>query len=270
MAASIFKPIPPTDKSITPFPAYYKFSYTYESGSVNNSPDIQVLYGEKYIGSGIRNVNRKYELFDSVSQSFYSPLAYTSYGISENSYIPSESVYIVSIPQRIFGEKVLPGSFTIQVGTSQSYDDGQGNLIVSSSGTGSIIGRMFYDKGIALFKPTSSISGGGLTNNGLYIINGTVVDINFSSSVTFYENTYKIRLAPVDFLFSVHNPTSTNYLSGSTITPVQLMVSQSLLPYITTIGLYNSNNELIMVAKPSVPVQRTKDVTQTFIIKYDI
>jgi len=48
------------------------------------------------------------------------------------------------------------------------------------------------------------------------------------------------------------------------------MVSQSLLPYITTIGLYNSNNELIMVAKPSVPVQRTKDVTQTFIIKYDI
>jgi hypothetical protein len=41
-------------------------------------------------------------------------------------------------------------------------------------------------------------------------------------------------------------------------------------PYVTTIGLYNENNELLLVAKPSVPVQRTSDVTQTFIIKFDI
>ncbi len=269
--ASIFKSLSPTDYSIIPFPAYYKFSYTYESGSVNNPSEVTVAYGEKFFSnSGLRLPNSKYELFDFVSQSFYSPIPYATYGTDSGSYVPSASVYVVNITQNVFGEKVLPGSFSIEVNTSRSYDDGKGNLIASSSGQGAIVGRIFYDKGIALFKPTSSLSGGGLTNNGLYIENGTVVDIHFSSSVVFYENTYKVKLAPTDFQYSVNNPTVDNTLSGSVITPIQLMASQSLLPYVTTIGLYNDNNELLLVAKPSVPIQRTTSVIQTFIVRFDI
>lgn len=268
--ASIFKSLPSTDVSIVPFPAYYKFSYVYQSGSVSNPTQVTIGYGEKYTSTAVRLPDSKYELFDFVSQSFYSPIPYTAYGTTVDSYIPSASVYVVNITQNVFGEKVLPGSFSIVVGTSQSYDDGKGNLIVSSSGTGSIVGRIFYDKGVALFKPTSSISGGGLTNNGLYIINGTSVTVNFSSSVLFYENTYKIKLAPTDFLVALHNPSVTTQLSASTQTPLKLMTSQSMLPYVTTIGLYNKENELLMVAKPSVPVQRTKDVTQTFIVRFDV
>jgi hypothetical protein len=48
------------------------------------------------------------------------------------------------------------------------------------------------------------------------------------------------------------------------------MNSKQLFPYVTTIGFYNSNNELVAVAKPSVPVQRTSDMPQTFIVKFDI
>jgi hypothetical protein len=40
-------------------------------------------------------------------------------------------------------------------------------------------------------------------------------------------------------------------------------------PYITTLGLYNSNNELLAVAKVSNPIQRTNDIAQTFVIKFD-
>jgi hypothetical protein len=150
--ASIFKSLAPSDYSVTPFPAYYKYSYTYESGSVNNSPDVQVLYGKKFdTSSGIRIANNTYELFDSVIQSFYSHASKTAYGINETTYIPSGSVYVVSITQDLFGEKVVPGSFSIKVGTSQSYDDGKGNLIASSSGQGGVVGRIFYDKGIGVF-----------------------------------------------------------------------------------------------------------------------
>lgn len=266
---SIFKSLSPTDYSIVPFPAYYKYAYTYEWLGVSNPDKISVAYGSKFTGSELRVPNNEYELFDFISQSFYSEIPYVTYGIKPTSYTPSQSVYVINISQRLFGEKVLEGSFSIQVGTSQSYDDGQGNLIASSSGTGSIVGRIFYDKGIALFQPTSSVVGGGLTKDGLYLDTGTTMNIYFSSSVKFYENTYRVKLSPNDFLFS-NNPTIFKQISGSSQTVLERIFSQSLLPYVTTIGFYNANDELVLVAKPSVPIQRTKDITQTFIIRYDI
>jgi hypothetical protein len=271
--ANIFKSLTPTEYTIVPFPAYYKYSYTYTSGSTNNSEDVRILYGEKFLDSSgvIRTVNNTYELFDSVMQTFYSPIPYATYGIiSASSYIPSHSVFVVSITQDLFGEKVAPGSFTIKVGTSESYDDGSGNVIVSSSGTGSIIGRIFYDKGIALLKPTSNIVSGGLVRDGICIVSGTSVTVNFSSSVTFYENAFKVKLKPTEFLYALNNPTIQSSVSGSGTTALQLMNSGSLLPYVTTIGFYNRKNELVLVAKPSVPVKRTSDVTQTFIVRFDI
>ncbi len=266
--ARIFKSLAPTDISTTPFPAYYKFLYAYVSGSVNNTTDVTLTYGEKFAGTGLRVPNNTYELFDFISQSFYSPIPYATYGTTTRSYIPSASIYVINITQNLFGDTVVPGSFSIKVGTSQSYDDGKGNLIVSSSGTGSVVGRVFYDKGIAIFQPTASISG-SLTKDGLCIVSGTNVDINFTSSVMFYEKAYKVKLAPTDFTYSINNPTVTNFVSSS-LRAIELISSQSLLPYVTTIGLYNADNELLLVAKPSVPIQRTIDTTQTFIIRYDI
>lgn len=270
--ASIFKSLSPTDYSIVPFPAYYRFLYTYQSGSSNNSSDVTISYGEKFLTeSGVlRMPNSKYELYDSVIQTFYSPISYAMYGTNQSSYVPSASVYVISVTQNVFGEKILPGSFSIKVGTSQSYDDGVGNIIVSSSGTGSIVGRIFYDKGVALFKPTSSIVGGGLTNNGLYIGSGSSLDIYFTSSITLFENAFKVKLSPTDFLYSVNNPTVQTQLSESVQTPIELIVSRSMLPYVTTIGFYNDDNELLLVAKPSIPIQRTADVTQTFMVRFDI
>jgi hypothetical protein len=178
-------------------------------------------------------------------------------------------VYVISIPQSVFGEKVLPGSFTVQLGTSQSYDDGKGNIIVSSSGVGSIVGRVFYDKGMAIFKPTASIAGGGLTNNGIFIPSGTNLNIQFSSSITLYENTWKAKLDPTEFLVT-NNISAKSIISGTLDTGIEMMVSGALLPYVTTIGFYNDDNELLLVAKPSVPIQRSADVIQTFIVKFDI
>ncbi len=270
--ASIFKTLSPTDYSIVPFSAYYKYSYTYESGSLSNSSDVTVSYGEKFLTESgiIRTPNSTYELFDSVVQTFYSPIPYATYGITSASYVPSQSVYVIGVTQDVFGETVLPGSFSVRIVGTQSYDDGRGNLFVSSSGTGSIVGKIFYDKGIALFKPTSSIAGGGMNNNGIFIGNGTTVLVQFSSSIKLYENTFKVKLAPTEFLFATNNPTAKSAVTGSTDSAIGLMVSQSILPYVTTIGFYNEQNELLLVAKPSVPIQRTTDVAQTFIVKFDI
>jgi hypothetical protein len=145
-----------------------------------------------------------------------------------------------------------------------------GNIMVSQSGTAYTIGRIFYDKGVAVLQPTSSISGGGLTKDGICIVDGTTVQVQFSSSVKLFEHNIRVRLEPTDFLYSVYNPSATKQMfTGSTQTPLSLMESQSLYPYITTIGLYNQDNELMAVAKLSNPIQRTDYTTQTFVIKFD-
>jgi hypothetical protein len=267
-----YKSLSPNEYTITPFRAYAPHVYTYVSGSTNNSVDIQVSLGIKFdtASQGLRVEDDKYELFDSVVQTFYSPIPYTSYGIQSSSYHPTGSVIVVSATQDIFGEEVKPGTFTVQVGTSSSVDDGYGNLIVSESGTGSKIGRIFYDKGIAIIKPTSSIAGGGLTRDGICIVSGTNVQVQFTSSVKLFEHNIRVKLNPTDFLYSVYNPSANkNMFTGSSTTPLELMASQSLYPYITTIGLYNPDNELVAVAKVSNPIQRTDYSVQTFVVKFD-
>jgi len=267
-----YKSLAPNEYVITPFCAYASHVYTYVSGSTTNSVDVQVSLGVKFdtASQGLRVEDDKYELFDSVVQTFYSPIPYTSYGIQSSSYHPTESVIVVTATQDIFGDKVKQGTFTVQVGTSSSIDDGYGNLIVSESGTGSKIGRIFYDKGIAIIQPTSSIVGGGLTKNGICIVSGTNVQVQFTSSVKLFEHNIRVKLNPNDFVYSVYNPSANkNMFTGSSTTPLQLMASQSLHPYITTIGLYNPDNELVAVAKVSNPIQRTDYSVQTFVVKFD-
>lgn len=266
-----YKSLAPNEYTITPFRAYASHTYVYVSGSTSNSIDVQVLLGTKYnIGSGLRVENAQQELYDSVLQTFYSPIPYASYGIDSTSYHPTESVFVVSVTQDIFGEELKPGSFKVTVGSSSSIDDGYGNLIVSESGTGSYVGRIFYDKGVAVIRPTSSIAGGGLSKNGLCIVSGTNVQVQFTSSVKLFEHNIKVKLNPTDFLYSVYNPSvSSQVYTGSTATPIQLMASQSLYPYITAIGLYNQDNELMAVAKLSNPIQRTDYTMQTFVVKFD-
>lgn len=274
-----FKSLGPNEYTTTAFPAYSSFTYTYVSGSGNNSEDVQIIYGVEYTGSlNTRVADTKYEWYDSVIQTFYSPVPYGYYGITSTSYYPTGSVFIVSITQDVVGKEIKPGTLSVNVGTSSSYDDGFGNLIVSQSGTGSIVGSIFYDKGIALLKPTQSITGGGLNRNGICIVSGTQVSVNFTSSVTLFEHLVRVKIDPNEFNFSLYNPTIENIpYTGSTNTPLQQMVTRSmfpqeniyLAPYITGIGLYNQKNELLAVAKVSNPIQRTFDSTQTFVIKFD-
>ncbi len=271
LPVTAYKSLAPNEYKITPFRTYASHNYVYTSGSVNNSVDVQVILGTEFVtGSGLRTENIQNEIFDSIIQTFYSPIPYASYGLKSSSYHPSGSVFVISVTQDIFGEEIKPGTFSVTVGTSSSYDDGYGNLVISSSGIGSTIGTIFYDKGIAILKPTSSIVGGGLTNNGICIVNATNVQIQFTSSVMLNEHNIRVRLNPTDFLYSVYNPSANKYMfTGSSVKPLELMSSQSLYPYITTIGLYNQDNELMAVAKLSNPIQRTDYSVQTFVVKFD-
>lgn len=285
---SAFKGIASNDYRVTPYNPYSSIAYTYVSGSVNNSLDLKILKGTQYTGSSVlRDVNQEYDVYDSILNIFYSSGSFTTYGLTYDTYVPapSSSIYVVSITKDIFGKAIVPLSFKFTISSVSSYDDGRGNLYVSESGVGYNIGNLFYDKGIAVFKARQDVTT-SINKDGLCVVNTTPIQTEFSSSVTLYENTLRIEISPGEFNLSPYNPSvlgqSTFYqqnpVSMSSSPMIDYMASRSMgitepscsmVPYITSIGFYNSDNELLAVAKLSNPVKRTLDVTQTFIVKFD-
>lgn len=275
-----YKSIAANDYRITKYPVYAPHTYTYASGSTNNSVDVQILYGIKYTGSAaLRETNTQNELYDSVSQSFYSPLPASLYGISPSKYLPSHSLYVVSITQDIFGEEIRPSTFTLTFNGSSSYDDGNGNLYISQSNIGYYIGNVFYDQGIAVLQARPGASS-EISSNGLWISGSSPVQVQFTSSVKLYEHLLRVQIDPAEFTISPYNPSvSSASFTGSSVPMIDYMVSKSMginensasfAPYVTSIGFYNSENDLLAVAKVSMPIKRTFDTTQTFVVKFDI
>jgi hypothetical protein len=82
---------------------------------------------------------------------------------------------------------------------------------------------------------------------------------SFSSSIEITEHKYKCKIEPDEFDFT-YNPSA----------PINLLSTGSLSPYVTTVGLYNNDGDLIAVGKLGQPVRKSKKIPLNFIIKYDI
>jgi len=201
-----------------------------------------------------------------------------------------DTIAVLSIPSRLYGNYIQPNSFTWSCPSGSVYDDGQGNLILSSSGE--ICGQIFYPHGLAVITSDSSpgLDGYGYATYGsaLYgvgsttIINAFVTSSNvtcsFSSSLTIYETQYKCTIRDNEYNFTL-NPTST---SGSTsitssigtfYTPGQYLnnnvTGSYFTPYITTVGLYDEYQNLLAVGKLSQPLPISITTDTTILINID-
>jgi len=207
-----------------------------------------------------------------------------------------DSIEIYSINQNIFGSKILPGSFQISSSINNILikDDGNGNLyeisqaqnqyidlnwitvnyIVTGSLTGtgvSFIGNIFYAHGIVV----------NTNSNYSNIYNNST--LSFQNEHIIYENEVRCIVKESDYNLT-YNPTLLKYggqyitsgsngytLTGSFDTTVKdFSTGSSFQPYVTTIGLYNDDNELLMVAKLAKPIVLSSDTDMTFIVKYDL
>ena len=88
----------------------------------------------------------------------------------------------------------------------------------------------------------------------------TNVTCSFSSSFDIYETQYKATINEFEYNFS-QNP---SIISGSTDGTVYDFVTGSYFsPYVTTVGLYDNDQNLLAVGKLSqpLPISRTTDTT---------
>jgi hypothetical protein len=193
----------------------------------------------------------------------------------------SSTIGVINVNHNIFGTKILPYSFNISSSQVNIIDDGNGNLygllgvgwddyiltnyisasyFLTGSNTSSSIhvGNIYYAHGIAVI--TNQL---GLFQN----ILSTSSSISFQNEHIIYENEVRCIIKESDYNLS-YNPTllSGSYTTGSL---KDFATGSSFYPYATTVGLYNDDNELLMVAKLGKPIMLSPDTDTTFIVKYD-
>ena len=131
---------------------------------------------------------------------------------------------VISIPSKLFGERIPPGQFQFEY-TSSDFthslvkDDSEGNLLAQQTdGAGGFsvthsVGQIFYSQGIAVLTGGSTNPGNlrdlgsevGYDNNMNSQMNSS--SIQFSSSITIRENQYKCVIRDNEFSYTT-NPSS--------------------------------------------------------------
>ena len=196
-------------------------------------------------------------------------------------YFPTSSdsyIGVLSIPVGLFGDYIQPNSFNWIAPSGSIYDDGQGNLIFSSSQQ--ICGQIFYPHGLAIItsdsQPQEDVYGTAIFGSSLYGLSDTTVIENFvtsnnvtcsfSSSLTIYETQYKCNINENEYNFSL-NP---SILSGSNNDVLYDFATGSYFtPYVTTVGLYNEQQQLLAVGKLSQPLPLSPTTDTTILVNID-
>lgn len=303
------KPLPPNSYFIRPFKAYKGFSYTYTCLGNNNptlmtveeglAPTVGWVWPDSSepinpdTGRSMRVVYSSIIGLFYPSSSIYwanqSSVTANDADISrrlpelDRNWSPGKTgdIYVISVSQLTYGERVRPGTVIITTGASSNriLDDGKGKLYSMTAPT-EIIGNVFYELGLAAITKCSATSS-VISSQGMNLTTGSTITVSYESQVSIYEHTAVCTLERDEFNYS-NNPSLSVFVDGYPIGAATSSVygisgskmmdafsSGTLAPYITTIGMYNSIGDLVALAKMPRAIRRTPDMDQTFIVRFD-
>jgi hypothetical protein len=224
----------------------------------------------------------------TITGPFYTPnyYNYLPNTLDANRFFPTSSnseVGIISIPSNLFGESIKPGSFNLEADGDIFTDDGEGNIFQNST---TKVGDIIYQHGMIILTAASSsnettglVFGSGLYGTGVYgtntlngelgdIISGSNITCSFESTITIYESQYKCTIRENEFN-STQNPTIVSSSSNSGIIS-DFATGSYFSPYITTVGLYNNDKELVAVGKLAQPLPLSPTTDVNIIINLDL
>ena len=291
----MLKEIPKSDIVVRPFKVYKEWSFDEQ-----DKAEVDIKWGlSGSFGSFDAEIptELRYVLYRSVEAQFYRNSATASI-ITEvgrrKSYASTyernleEEFALFSIPQIYYGEGIKPGSLTLTTGSVTYTDDGFSNLIDSAS---NVKGNIFYDRGFVI--ATKDIQSGS---------SFTDYSLQYRSTKTIYENEIFISVLESEFNASTNPTALTNIdfesfqailddpitkqkytgsfynIKSARVNPLfwEYDFSASndptgsyLAPYITTIGLYDNEMNMIAVAKLPQPIKSLPDYPLNFIIRFD-
>lgn len=180
-------------------------------------------------------------------------------------------VSTISIPTKLYGDKIIPSTFELSYTGVTVFssgvtltDDGNGNIISGSE----VVGQIFYSHGTAVLTTHScELIAEELNTTPALLRNLTV---SFSSSLTIYEQQYKCTILENEFGLST-NPTLLTSSDAVDNTQYYDYVTSSYFePYVTCVGLYNENKELMGVGKLSFPLPVSQFTDTTIYVNFDV
>lgn len=282
--------------------SYYKNVYQTGSALTGSAVQFAIAYGNEQ-GSGSALFN-DLVAGKSPTRTVYGQYRNLVYGDENASFIfggvTASDFWALSIERARYKEHLLKGTFNLTltngaetvvltdnsglVSTDTYLDCGRVYQVISGSngtsydgGTGyttasGSYGLFLPDVGVVLLNPealSASISlypsrsndSDGLNIQSMFtaVSGGASFQINSEETVT--SDYVYVRTRNAEFNYS-ENP---SFISGSTGDVLYDQFINSPQSYITTVGMYNDNNELVAVAKLSKPL--TKDFTKEALIR---
>jgi hypothetical protein len=296
----MLKEIPKSDIIVRPLKVYKEWTL--------DENDISPIFGQNADGTlidldvdEVSNGLNKKVVYASIKSQFYNNPAtaslLTEVGrrisyASTNERVLEDDIAVFSIPQIYYGEGIKVGTVVLedeQLGRTY-IDDGYSNLVYNNQ----IKGNIFYDRGLVVVAKD--------------VVSGSVLSqftLNFRSTKTIYENEIFISVLENEFNYSqnpsavietdgvinthiVQRPgsirmgdmvTASFYNAGTKIINDEFSYYEDnlsmdptgsfLAPYITTIGLYDNELNMVAVAKLPQPIKSTPDYPVNFIIRFD-
>jgi hypothetical protein len=282
------------------------YDYPYLSSSANHIFDISCGYSPESSLSGATGASQESKKINIYNQ-FRQILAgystdgtladITDNGTSTGNNMPE--LFILPFSRLLVKDEIKKGSFVITLGTSTtyatpfattaSYGDygatttykanspaGEFAPLYSSPSSTTPVGHVFYQAGVVL------ISGSVFGNN--FSGSSTVTQTLVSSSINEVANQFRRRIQNVQFnnttelnstiYFCRANNKEFNYSSNPTyVTGSQIVVknvsTDNPVAYVTTVGLYDSTNNLVAVAKLSEPLRKDPSTELTLRVRLD-
>tara|TARA_Y100001963_G_scaffold158176_1_gene256925 strand:+ start:10348 stop:12081 length:1734 start_codon:yes stop_codon:yes gene_type:complete len=127
----------------------------------------------------------------------------------------------------------------------------------------SFVGDIWYNQGSAVVKTQ------GQYKNLALGVGTDGYEVTYDSTVTIYEHEYRCRSNEDD-----HNYTINGSLMDSTTLDSSKMIGVSthslFAPYVTTIGLYNDNYELLAIGKLGRAIKTSVETPITYVVRIDL
>lgn len=134
------------------------------------------------------------------------------------------------------------------------------------------IGNVFYGHGIICVsdpRPKYKNAFLGKTGNYDYNDNENGFLLKYRSTVTYWEHEVICKIRKNEFNFTQNPSVYTNPEMGSLLTDTYA-TNTNFNPYVTTVGLYSENRELVAIAKLANPLEKRDDVDMNIIVRFDM
>lgn len=253
---------------------------------------VERYYGENITASVFdpeleETVNSKYPrlVYNSIKTLYYLnsetgsvlDFGYRKNLSSTDERVLEDNIVVLTVPPLYIGDGMKRESVTISDVENDIVleDDGFSNLLSGSE----IVGNIFYEHGVAVITKNVTTS----SFNDFYV--------DFKSTQTIYEHEIFLTVEAEEANFST-NPSSVTIVNGEKYVKTDFVsitnpsitgsfedyfkfglsdpTGSYLTPYITTIGLYDDNYDLVAVAKLAKPVKKTPDYTINFVVRFDM